>query len=174
MRYIVKMPPITHYNSDMAEQWAIIESFPKYSISTFGRVRHNRKGNILALHPTNGYLSASFYYETGRSTRNIHRLVALAFCDGYEDGLQVLHRNGNKLDNRADNLRWGTAQDNADDRIKMGELKPARGESHWNCKLTDDDVESIRHDPRLQRLIAVDYGVSQNYISEVKSHRVRA
>ena len=46
----------------------------------------------------------------------VSRLVGLAWCSGYADGLTINHINGNHLDNRADNLEWVTIQEN----IKKG------------------------------------------------------
>ena len=42
----------------------------------------------------------------------VHRLVALAFVPGWREGLEVNHKNGDKTDNRADNLEWVTHSEN--------------------------------------------------------------
>lgn len=46
----------------------------------------------------------------------VSRLVGLAWCAGYSDGLTINHINGNPLDNRAENLEWVTLSEN----IKKG------------------------------------------------------
>lgn len=50
----------------------------------------------------------------GDTGRTIHRLLALAFieCPGNPDEMQVNHKDGNKLNNRLDNLEWVTASEN--------------------------------------------------------------
>ncbi len=42
----------------------------------------------------------------------VSRLVGLAWCAGYADGLTINHINGNPLDNRAENLEWVTISEN--------------------------------------------------------------
>lgn len=42
----------------------------------------------------------------------VHRLVAIAFVAGYEEGLQVDHVDGNNKNNHASNLRWVTPYEN--------------------------------------------------------------
>lgn len=42
----------------------------------------------------------------------LHVLVAEHFCNGKEPGLEVCHNNGDKLDCRAENLRWDTRSEN--------------------------------------------------------------
>ena len=44
----------------------------------------------------------------------------------------------------------------------------ARGEANGSAKLTASDIPIIRADPRLQREIAADYGVSQPLIGKIK------
>lgn len=42
----------------------------------------------------------------------VHKLVAHMFCEGYRDGLEVDHYDSNPLNNKAENLRWVTAEEN--------------------------------------------------------------
>lgn len=42
----------------------------------------------------------------------VHRLVAMAFVDGHENGLTVNHKDGVKSNNHPSNLEWITAQEN--------------------------------------------------------------
>lgn len=56
-------------------------------------------------------------WKNGRvKTFLVSRLVALAWCDGYSDGMTVNHIDGNPENNSADNLEWITLADN----IKKG------------------------------------------------------
>ena len=56
-----------------------------------------------------GYLSVTIPY---RKDCSIHRLVAEAFIPNPENKPAVDHINGNKLDNRVENLRWVTIKEN--------------------------------------------------------------
>lgn len=74
--------------------------------------------------------------------RFVHLLVLYAFKGPCPEGLQGRHLNGNRLDCRADNLAWGTVQENHDDKQRHGTT--ARGERDGNSKLTETDVREIR------------------------------
>ena len=53
-----------------------------------------------------------------------HRLVALAFLGEPPPGKYLVrHLNGNKLDNRVENLAWGTDAENMADSVRLGVVK---------------------------------------------------
>jgi len=71
-------------------------------------------------------------------------------------------------------LRWGTPQDNVDDRERLGRRSPARGEGHGNAKLNDELVRYIRSSPLSQRALAREIGVSQPLIGNVRRREIWA
>ena len=93
------------------EEWLKIDEKPNYSVSNTGRIRNDKTGRILKLHKsTNGY----YQVMLGRKTvpLYVHRIVAKAFIPNEEGFPQVDHKNGDKSDNRAENLRWVSVSGN--------------------------------------------------------------
>ena len=96
------------------EKWKIIDSLPLYEISSWGRARNIKTKRIIAqrLNRT-GYLQSNFYCNGKQYTREIHRLVALAFVEGFKEGLICNHKDENKLNNHSSNLEWVTHKINS-------------------------------------------------------------
>ena len=116
-----------------------INKFPGYGIDQNGQVWSRRKrkpiqddkgviiGQTTVLidawtplsqkHTLQGYAYVSLCRDSKVFTRRPHRLVAEAFIPNPFSLPFVLHKNGVRLDNRAENLRWGTGRENAKDRM---------------------------------------------------------
>lgn len=97
------------------EEWKHIEGHPNYKISNTGRLKSKARGDwrdIRSSEDRYGYEKVVLCTDGSSTYKTVHQLVAKAFVDGYEPGLQINHINGNKHDNRAENLEWVTVGDN--------------------------------------------------------------
>lgn len=158
---------------------ATIEGFPDYEVDEEGRIystlnwRGHGRRKVSPIETAGGYLKVRLQSPAGsRVNRAVHRLVAQAFLPERPDGSQIRHMNGNKTDNRAANLAWGTAKENAADRETHG--RTARGENNGFSKLSEQAVTAIREElsaGRSQQRVARDYGVSQKTIWSIANNK---
>lgn len=113
----------------MKEHWKFIEATNKtYEVSDFGNVKYNGK-QVEIKHSQTGYCIVQIKLIFGSRHFNLHQIVAAYFVDNTKPQVftQVNHIDGNKDNNRADNLEWCTPKQNQRHRINvLG--KDAKGE----------------------------------------------
>jgi len=120
----------------MEEIWKEIKDYEGlYEVSNLGRVRRIKDwcGNKNAkkfkpclrilkpkLNNANKYYLVSLSKNSKVKYVRIHKLVAETFIPNLEGLKCVNHKDGNKLNNRLDNLEWTTYSGNLSHAIKMG------------------------------------------------------
>lgn len=119
--------------------------------------------SIKAQQQNSGYLFVCLYAGSKGKQSLVHRLVAEAFIPNPGEKSEVNHKNGDKHDNRAENLEWVTCSENKRHAIEVLGKRP------WRSKLTDEEVEAIRGDTRPQSAIASEYGISQTVVCAVQT-----
>jgi hypothetical protein len=135
-----------------AERWVPILG-GRYDVSDHGNVRawFSSRGKRATPRPCKPYREKTGYLTFGLVPTPTegplhfmaHRLVCEAFHGAPPDeNAQVRHFDGNRANNVWTNLSWGTAADNAQDRIRHGTMP--RGESHSCHKLTEAAVLELR------------------------------
>ena len=91
----------------MKEIWVVIKGFDNYSISNFGNLKNNKTNRLrVQSKDSSGYACCTLSLKGKTYTKSIHRLVAEAFIPNPDLFKEVNHRNGNKLDNRVENIEW--------------------------------------------------------------------
>ena len=89
-----------------------IPDSPGYLITPDGRV-FNQNGTEKKLTPNyKGYLTVNLSYEGKQHLKRVHRLVAQTYIPNPDNKPDVNHKDGNKQNNRVDNLEWVTNQEN--------------------------------------------------------------
>jgi hypothetical protein len=168
----------------MALKYRQIVGFPGYFASVDGFVWSRKKRgrnskNILGkelrcMQPwrgPGGYLRIELYHDGQRFIKKVHRLICEAFNGPCPSGMECRHLNGDKTDNRANNLCWGTRGDNVADMIQHGQMVRSDGEKNGNAKLTENDVLSILAayfcGTTTYKQLAKLYGVSLTQIGQI-------
>lgn len=128
----------------MNEVWKQIPGFEIYEISNHGRVRRVKEGEIIITEfrlNEYGYPVRSIRHTETRkvTTVKLHRWVAKLFVPNPNNHKTVNHIDGDKLNNRADNLEWVSLQDNIQHAIDNN----LRKRSHRQV-LTENEVREIR------------------------------
>lgn len=107
--------------------------------------------------------------DGSKRTFRVHRLVMMAFNPVKNmNELEVNHIDGNKKNNKLENLEWCTASENQIHAFKTGLNKPRKGEKSNFSKLTEDDVKKVfelREKGLLQKEIAEIVGCTKSNIS---------
>lgn len=137
-------------NTNYNEEWKLIPDYLHYEASSLGRIRmlsHSeksanrfseftriRRGKILSANKRGNYLAVSVLDHP----QSIHRLVCKAFHPNPENKPCVNHKDGNKLNNNADNLEWVTYSENEKHSYAV------LGKKIWNKGIKYDNSESQR------------------------------
>jgi hypothetical protein len=168
---------------DEDSMWYEVPGFPWTEVTKTGRVRSKRR----YAYPVEikYHVNEDGYFETKAFNSNnvqklvrVHTLIALAFLSPKPSlKHQVSHEDGNKQNNHYSNLRWVTCFENMQRAILLDELKPKRGITNFNAKLTDEQVKEIRILAKttdlLHKEIAIRFNISRPYTTELINRQRR-
>lgn len=139
----------------MVMRWQPIPGFEPFEASELGGIRNS----ITLRAPSSRIHRGYVYVKVKGQSRQAHRLVLLAFRGlPPANAPETRHLNGNRQDNRIENLAWGNRQENMDDMAVHGTR--AHGERGPGSKLTEQQAIEIIKSTATKHSLADIYGVT--------------
>lgn len=100
-------------------EWMPVVGWPEYEVSDDGQVR-SRRGVKKQHRDKQGYVRMQLWRDGDWGNVKVHRLVLEAFVGPCPDGMEAMHLNNVRDDNRLSNLAWGTRRENVRHTVKSG------------------------------------------------------
>ena len=134
---------------EVKELWKPLLEYKGIEVSSIGRVRKaankRRKERILTEFPKDrdGYCRCSVQKLDGTWTsQSVHRLVAKAFIPNIENKQAVNHIDGNRQNNKVENLEWVTPRENVIHSFRFGSRRKYK-QVPKKVLLTDFQISQI-------------------------------
>ena len=100
----------------------------RYSADRDGHIYDSQRKMFVAECPIKtGYLIVHLRDKGKSRVFTVHRIIGRVFCAGFKEGLDINHINGNKKDNRSDNLEWVTRSENILHAYRTGLRESSKG-----------------------------------------------
>jgi len=146
------------------EEWRAIPGLPAYLVSSLGRIKH-----VDPKRPPVKPLTSSKYHcfsvsvdSYRKTTLAIHVCVAAAFIGPRPDGMVINHKDGNRANNRLENLEYVTQLENVHHSCRAGRHN-AKGR-----KIDEATAALIFKSTGKYKDIGARFGVSESLVSCVK------
>ena len=134
------------------EQWKEIPGYDgKYEVSTYGNVRcvnYRRSGksqNMKLSLSHHNYYMVTLRQQGKNVNRSVHRLVAITWIPNPKNLPEIDHINSNPSDNRIENLRWCTKEENYKNPATIAKRRNRKGTKGAYSKnpITDERRKEI-------------------------------
>lgn len=156
------------------EIWKQIPGHVRYHVSNFGRVAVQLKDGSFKgrkLNSATPYLSFSVAAPKGQKQTcfYVHNIVAKLFIGDRPPGMVIRHLDGNRYNNRVDNLCYGYPEENWNDTKKH---KCHAGSRNGRSKINEREAKIIRsliHENVSLASIARSFSISEAAVRFIKS-----
>lgn len=152
----------------MKEVW---KQYPNscLKVSNLGNMRGRHNRIVKGCKNNSGYITTTMNIKGKQTSRRVHRLVAELFIPNPEHKPEVNHLDGNKTNNRVDNLEWVTRSENELHAFRTG-LKDLSRENHPQSKVDEKIADIIRRMDGIvpTNAVAELFGISRTHVKAIQ------
>lgn len=146
-----------------------------------GRYFIDRNGNIYSSYIKRtmkqrtvcGYKAVTLLHDNGKKFTGVHRLVYQTFVGQIPKKMEINHVDGNKSNNKLENLELVTSSENKLHAFRTG-LKSLIGEKHNNLKLNNKSVLYIMSSKERGIDLAAKFNVGPSMICRIRKGKAWA
>lgn len=138
-----------------------------YSVSSLGEVRNDQREKILKQATQGGYKFVTLSINNRAKRLRVHRLVAEAFISNIEKKPYVNHKDGDRSNNKVENLEWVTPAENTQHAVQTGLLKSSRSVKVVQYSLNGERIKEFESQTEAANVL----GIQQAKISDVCNGR---
>lgn len=162
----------------VTDGWKDVKGYEgMYKVNAYGEILSMKKQPPMKLKPyiqRNGYMMIRLYLGNGsHKDYPVHRLVAIAFIPNPENKREVNHIDGNKANNKLDNLEWVTPKENVKHAWENGLTKNTmasmtkRAEEHCTPIIATDMKTGESKAFKSQRIACEELGLPPSNVNKV-------
>lgn len=158
------------------EIWKPVLEASWYEVSSLQRVRrvvkskNNLPPGLLKIFVSKtGYYVVNLIINGKRRTRKLHRLYAIAFMPNPNNYPQINHIDGNKLNNKKENLQWSNQKMNIHHAFRTGLICKVVGQRQSSTKLSDNSVVEIFNSKLKKSELSKKYKISYSSVVAIKN-----
>jgi hypothetical protein len=149
--------------------YKMLDYIDNYLIRSDGIVVNKKTNKVLVgrIEHT-GYIRVNLSFNKTKKRFLVHRLVAFVHIKNTCNLKYVNHKDGNKLNNRVENLEWISFLDNMKHSVKNG--LSVKGKKHWKNRISKDILLIIKESNRGTYELSRDLGLKYEVIKRIKKH----
>lgn len=152
-----------NYLCERGGHWEFVPKRPKVVATTCGKILELGPNRSRELPTFIGKRDGRRFVRYGRARAYVAKLVAAAHLTPGEPGWHVMHDDGNRLNDRIENLRYGTALDNFEDALRHGTRTRRFDEADVR------DLLTTGHAGESHRAAALRYRASERAIQKIRT-----
>lgn len=154
----------------MEVEWRFVLGNKNYMVSNRGEVRNCKFDRPRKPQSANnGYVRVGIHQNGLMQPHSVHRLVLDAFVGPAPEGMECMHLNGVRSDNRLENLRWGTRKENHSHKKIHGTYQI--GEKNPHVKWDEKTVLMVRSSPENSIRLSRRTGIPSATIRQIRLNK---
>lgn len=152
------------------EEWLTHENFPDFFVSNYGRIKSKERNKLMFTRVHEKYVDCRISNKEGKkSSPRVHKLVAELFVPNPHNLPVVNHIDGNRMNNRADNLEWVTYKQNTKHAVNLGLV--GKASRKLTEELAHDICRKLESGMSIREIVETNPLYTKSIVEKIRQHQ---